>query len=547
MFGLRAATRRGRRKIENNGENGPVCLRLIPVALLVFSAILAPACGSYPTDLRTVLPADALVYLESKDLGAAVRAVAESDAVRQHSASMPDLSVIDGIELAVAVTGFETSEQQLTEEASVLNFQPRFVAVAETRLWNFQVIAFTEEHLGAFINDVYGGEVLLETSDKHTGKSFVWTARDGRKAYAYVEGSLIFFGNDETAIERALAVKRGEAESIARNPKIVGGERLAFGYIAPDGVAQIANIAGISLAKRSGDEPEVQSFIARVLPEMLRNSLREVTWTATATEKGIEDRYTIATDPEIAAVLRETLGPSADPASGLNAYIPNGFVSATRYDLQDARIGWRSVLLTAQKVTDEVSGGIIAAFSGSLFEPYGIDDPEGFLAVAASPIYTVRFDADGEQTAAIVRTNDVEKLKLSLAKELDFRAGPGVEGDFSVWRSAENDIAAAFSGEVVIVGEPGAVLRCIQANQQGRAAEHFADPPSAGGPVSKTAGFDADTARAVITVLSGQPPATNPEPAVYLTETRFDQKGAERRTVSQFGLIGMIIAQFAGE
>ena len=177
---------------------------------LIAIAVGTAGCSSPRTDLRTVLPGDALVYIEAKDLHAVVTALSEVEAFRTAAAQPVNADVLEGIELAVAVTGFETTEQRLNDEASVLNFQPRFVVAAETRLWNFQVISFAEQSLGSFINEVYGGEVLLETTGRHQGTYFVWTAVDGRKAFAYAEGSLLFFGNDESAIERALAAKRGD-------------------------------------------------------------------------------------------------------------------------------------------------------------------------------------------------------------------------------------------------------------------------------------------------------------------------------------------------
>ena len=145
-----------------------------------------------------MIPADSLVYLESNDLGAVMKPITESPAFREAAKTVPDFSALNGVKLAVAVTGFETKEQPVTDENSVLSFQPRFVAVLDTNAWNFQALSFTENKLGEFINQIYGGEVTLETSDKHDGKYFVWTANDGRKAYALVQGSLIYFGNDET-------------------------------------------------------------------------------------------------------------------------------------------------------------------------------------------------------------------------------------------------------------------------------------------------------------------------------------------------------------
>jgi hypothetical protein len=148
------------------------------------------------------------------------------------------------VKVSVAVTGFETSEQSVTEENAVLSFRPRFVAVAETNAWGWQTTSFVENKLGEFVNEAYGGEVELDKTPRKDGQYYVWTSQDGsKKAYALQQGSLVYFGNDESAIERCLAVARGETESIAKSSKITEGERLAFGYISPEGVGQIANIA----------------------------------------------------------------------------------------------------------------------------------------------------------------------------------------------------------------------------------------------------------------------------------------------------------------
>ena len=73
--------------------------------------ILLTSCGSKPTDLRTVIPADALVYLETSDLGKAVAAITENKSFQQLAKTQPETSVLNGIKLVVAVTGFQTSEE----------------------------------------------------------------------------------------------------------------------------------------------------------------------------------------------------------------------------------------------------------------------------------------------------------------------------------------------------------------------------------------------------------------------------------------------------
>ena len=57
-----------------------------------------------------------------------------------------------------------------------------------------------------------------------------------------------------------------------------------------------------------------------------------------------------------------------------------------------------------------------------------------------------------------------------------------------------------------------------------------------------TAGRDRDSVKAVVEMF-GETNDTTSVGNRYLTETRFTRTGIERRTVSDFGLIGSIIAQ----
>jgi len=516
---------------------------LLSLCLCVSAVNLS--CSSTPIDPRSVIPADALVYLETRDLGKTIGSVSESAAFAKISKTKPNLAAVNGVKMSVAVTGFETSEKSVNAESSVLNFQPRFVAVVETNAWSWQAASFVENTLGEFINDAYGGGVELTVSPKDGGNYYVWTSQDGRKAYAMLLGSLVFFGNDESSIDKCLAVRRGEADSIAKNPKVTNGDRLAFGYISPDGIAQIANIQAVSLAMETGEDAELKSFVARVLPELLRSSLKEMTWTANQVAEGIEDKYEVSLNPEVIRVLNDTMAAAATNANDLSSFIPSDAGMVTRYDLADAQLAWRSILLTARAQTDAVSGKLLAAFSGSLFEPYAIENAELFLRSVEGSMATVKLDADSDDVAVIASIKNVADVKKSIAKEISFAKPPEKIGDVDVWRSADGDLAAAFAGHIAIIGDAAIVQKCIAANAGGPNMSKSAKFKRADGAAWTSLTADLETP-ATVGVVLGQPTGEKARQTI-VAATQFNQGGMRRTVRSDFGLIGTLMAQFAPE
>ncbi len=246
--------------------------------------------------MRALVPAETLVYLETNDLAAALQPIVDSKPFTEVAKSKPDFSALKGVQLAVAITGFETSEEKVNDEQSIGKVQPRFVAVAYTHAWNYQAVAFAEHKLGSFVADIYNSEPKLEKSDKHGGKYFTWTAADGRTAHALVIDSLVWFGNDASAIDKCLAVRRGESDSIINPGKVQAAEpgTLARSYVSTDGIAQIANIAAVKIAAESSDDGELRSTVAAVLPELIRSSANDLSWIAIAAKPGVEDRFSVS-------------------------------------------------------------------------------------------------------------------------------------------------------------------------------------------------------------------------------------------------------------
>src|SRR5688572_16516196 len=102
-------------------------LRLCVSAVILFFI----GCQSQPTDLRTFAPSETLVYLETGDLAKTLNALTENEVFKKLAANKRDFSVLENVQLAVAITGFETSQQQVTGEQSILKFKPHFVAIAD--------------------------------------------------------------------------------------------------------------------------------------------------------------------------------------------------------------------------------------------------------------------------------------------------------------------------------------------------------------------------------------------------------------------------------
>ncbi|MDQ3322906.1 MAG: hypothetical protein M3525_10835 [Acidobacteriota bacterium] len=508
------------------------------------------SCQSKPTDLRTLAPAETIIYLETNDLGKTLESLTETKAFEEFAKEKTDFSALENVQFAVAVTGFETSEQELFSERSELNFKPRFVAIADTHAWNFNAVSLAENQIGRLARQTYGENVKFEKSEKAGAKFFVWTsAADGRKIFAAVSGGVIYVGNDENLIDKCLDVGRGKAESLLKNENLARARentssenQIAFGYVSGEGVAQIANLAGVSAAVNTTENEDGRSFIARILPQILQKTTKEISWTASKTEQGIEDKIFVATTAEVASVLKETLQTSTQPPTNAAEFLPAAVFSATRYDLKNPQIAWRGLLLTIAKQTDPMSGRFLAEFSNSLLAPFGIADADTFLSRVDSEIFTAKLDDAGEKSIAVAAVKDLDAVKKSIA-EIDFKSQPEKFENAEIWQSETGEFAAAFVENKLILGERESVFECLQAKNSGRNFtksqyfQKFAESKASAVTFAK----DADSTKKIVEVLGETKDGNTKINFISLTETRFTEKGIERKTVSAFGLIGSIL------
>lgn len=506
--------------------------------------------------MRTLAPAETLVYLEASDLGATLQALTENKAWESLAKDKPDFSQLRNTQVAIVVNGFETSEKQITGESSLLNFKPHFAVIADTHQWKPTAVSIAESQIGRFAKETYGDDVKLEKSEKRDAKFFTWTGAGGRKIFAAVSKSVIYVGNDESLLDKCLDVQRGEAENLTKNENLArarensnGDNQIAFGYISPEGVAQIANIVGVSTAIEASEEDAARSLIARILPNLLQKTTKEIVWTARKTEAGIEDKIFAKTDAETASVLKETLVPAGENQSPAAEFLPSEFSSITRYDLKDPQIAWRSILLASSKQLDPAGAKILTLVSNSFFEPYGVANGEMFLSATGSEIFTARFDEEGEKSVVVATVKDIEKVKKAISEEINFKVKPEKQGAADVWKSEDGDLAVAFVEGKLILGERESVLNCLKARESGQSFAktlQFQNLTKKNA-VAVTITRDSETTSEIVEVLGNPKEENKNYTSFYTTETRFSETGLERKTTSDFGLLGTILEQFGDQ
>jgi hypothetical protein len=247
---------------------------------------------------------------------------------------------------------------------------------------------------------------------------------------------------------------------------------------------------------------------------------------------------------EINSTFKEIFSPNAEIQTNSAEFLPSDVFSVTRYNLKNPLVAWRGLLLAMGKNTGVLSGKILAKFSNGLLESYGVSDAGTFLSQIDSDVLTAQFDADGDKSVVVVSVKDAEKIKKSISSEINFKTAPEKHGNADVWHSEDNQIAAAFVEDKLILGDGEMVSKCLQAKENGQnftknaAFQKFNESKSTAFTFAK----DTDSAKKIVEVL-GNAKANENATTAYTTETRFTEKGIERRSVSAFGLLGTILEQ----
>lgn len=520
-----------------------------------------------PVEMARYVPAETLIYLETNDLPAVLRAYTETDAwretapqfgVRQDFGAFGAISrflananlgstetiVFGRSQVAVALVNVETAD---AEDEETLKIRPRYAIVIETK--SFQSIAerFVEKQIGDFAQRQFGEASREKVQRGAANWTIFRSLRDERKIYAAVAGGTIVFGNDETAIRLCFEARDERRPNLAQSPSLAEMRRatdaenaLAFGFVTGEGVRKLSSIGAVFFAGQAASEPAAMSLIAQSLPPMIEKCVNGVGWSTRATGGKIEDRYFVSVPPDLSARLREPLAASNQSNTDAANFLPSETQSITVYNFKDAGAAWRAILLAISAKLDAFAAAAFTQVASNLLEPYGVERPNDFLNSTSKEIVTARLSEKENETIAIARINDADKARRAL-RPID-----------------ENDRAAIFADRTLILGEKEDVARCLSAGENSLsktdAWRDFAQMKiSPDEPFVRTLTLEAETnAAAFVRIFADEKHkqiSANSERkfsrASSIAETSWRENGFERRTASPFGLIGTLAVNFA--
>lgn len=542
------------------------------------------------TDLATYVPADALVYLEADSLPSIAGAVTKTEAwqalapaagIRAGASESGLLGklmawtgigpaesvVLSRVQLAVVVLGFDAADG-----GEALRIKPKYALLAETHSSESRTLAAVESQIGKFATRAY----VTPTVDRKVVEGvqwLTWTApAQDRRIVVAVTGSLAIAGNDESVVRACLDAKKGARPNLSTNPSLQdmrqrmnGGGALAFGYVSPAGAARLFDVYAALYAGQITDDPGRQELAAGLLSEVAKKTFGAIGWSARFADGRIEDRYYLSLDPAASGRLAPTLAANPNFTNPEGGLLPPRTYSLTHYNLTDPLGAWNGLNGALAARLDAVLAAAVPVASARLLETYGIEDPGTFLSATGGQLITARLDDQPGSTVTLVIVKDQAVIGAAVQKRMGPNAKTEKVGDVEMVISADPKRgAAAFAGEVLLLGKPENIRRCLEARaatQTITSADGYTR--ALGGvdrttpPVSYTLTNDTAAARDLILAVAARrllrerdPDAAQLTAALaklpyILTETRLVEGGFERKTRSAFGQFGAIAVQFA--
>ena len=562
---------------------------LIILGLFLLGAIWVWWNRPRRVDMSAYVPADSLIYLEANDLSDIVSGIVSTDAwkalappagiksnlghlswlsrlVSWTGIGSADAVVLSRAQIAVTVTGLDAADAGET-----LKVKPRYAIVAETHTGESRTRTAVENRVGAFARRAYG-DPRIERKEENGASFTIWISPDGeRRIVSAVMGSVAVIGNDESAVQACLAVRRSERPSLSGNSqleemrgRVRGNEALAFGYVSPDGAGRLLEIAATAYAGQISQDPRAQSAAASMLPTLAKKILGAAGWSAHLSGGTIEDRYFISLQNGVAARLQTALAARQSVSLAASELLPTQIYSLSQYSYNDPAEAWRGLNSAIASQLDTLGSILVTRLLDAALKPYGIEEPNQFLRSIGPDFVTARLDDSGSATVTIVQVKDEQSLREFVKQRLGAKPRSEIIGKAEMLVSNnEKRQAASFISGHLLLGPDAYVRLCLDAIAKGQTlatSDNFqntaklvskTDPPNV-----ITFTEEGATALGFIKAIAAQKEARErPINAAQLeealkrlryvvSETKLMDGGFERRTRSAFGQFGTLASQF---
>ncbi|HYP53524.1 MAG TPA: hypothetical protein VEQ42_08285, partial [Pyrinomonadaceae bacterium] len=379
-------------------------------ALLILLALILVAAAwlwwnrPQRVDMAAYVPADTLLYVETNDLPAVARSLTATDAWQALAPAFglereyrrfgwpsrvaawagvgpAEAVVFSRAQVAVTVQGFGAAE----EPQETLKITPRLALVAETHTSESRVRAALETLVGDFARSAYRSP-RVERSETDDAFYITWTSPtdERRKIVAAVAGSVAVVGNDRGAVDACLAAKRGERPALTGDPQLgamrermKSADALAFGYVSPGGATRLLEVAALAYVGQYVREPQMQSVVASLLPQVTQKILGGAAWSARVNAGAVEDEYFLSLRNDLGARLAAALGASDADADARAAaeLLPPDIYQITRYNTRDPEAAWRGLNASVSAQLDILTAPVLARFLEGVLKGYGVEDP----------------------------------------------------------------------------------------------------------------------------------------------------------------------------
>jgi hypothetical protein len=522
-------------------------------------------------DMSQYAPADSIIYLESNHPLEIAETVAGTDVWKslgkvtgykdtshrndwlQRFVAWTGIGPVESVILSRAQLAVVVTQLGTTEEGDTLRIRPEGAAIIETHTTESRIRAPAEQAIKTLAKMTYREPTLRRATIG--GVEFIeWKGPErGRQIVAAILGSLIIVGNSEAAVQRCLDVTLHRRPSLQQDPELqrmrsqlVRDQSLTFGYVPDGNSARLLSVGVPLMLGRAEADSQLERLITASAPKVLGS----VGWSSNAYMTGVEDRYLISLQATIVTRLKPYFGSGrVDPQ--VQRLIPPDLHSVTYYKFEDPVAAWQNLKTAISSQIDALSAIVFSSLLKSALLPYGIQEPEKFLAAVGGDVLTMRLDERGERSLLIARVRDSASLRELLIGKMSKNVRGVRIGNAEILEDSDAEIAVGFINEYVVVGHPLDVRRCadnaipnVAVNEDKLRQMTFFVPLSTSANIV-TYTNDADRVRKFISavVALGGAKALNPADVEQMvsslpysaTETTLGERGLERTTRSPLG------------